>query len=188
MTGSSAALCSPSQRWYMFSICREELFLGPEKTRRLSARTQRCGLRKSPRSQFEYKAGKVPDTDYASLKTSLQDEAATILAEISRLEQNLRRSSPENKALKGTQNLKSPSPVIQRKAGIHARARRSSRVSVAASQTLTGTVKKPPRANRPRETKSSCSSSVKAWKKPAAPRRMPRANSVSSSTTRRLPI
>lgn len=33
---------------------------------------------------FEYKAGKVPDFDYASLKTSLQDEAATILAEIAR--------------------------------------------------------------------------------------------------------
>jgi hypothetical protein len=35
---------------------------------------------------FEYKAGKVPDVDYASLKSSLQDEAATILAEIDRLE------------------------------------------------------------------------------------------------------
>jgi len=35
---------------------------------------------------FEHKAGKVPDADYASLKSSLQDEAATLLAEISRLE------------------------------------------------------------------------------------------------------
>ena len=37
---------------------------------------------------FEYKAGKVPDADFASLKSSLQDEAATILAEIARLEKN----------------------------------------------------------------------------------------------------
>lgn len=35
---------------------------------------------------FEYKAGRFPDVDYASLKSSLQDEAATLLAEITRLE------------------------------------------------------------------------------------------------------
>jgi hypothetical protein len=35
---------------------------------------------------FEYRAGKVPDADYHSLKTSLEDEAATLLAEIARLE------------------------------------------------------------------------------------------------------
>jgi hypothetical protein len=35
---------------------------------------------------FEYTAGKIPDADYASLKSSLQDEAATLLAEITRLE------------------------------------------------------------------------------------------------------
>ena len=35
---------------------------------------------------FEYTAGKVPDADYASLKSSLQDEAATLLAELARLE------------------------------------------------------------------------------------------------------
>ena len=35
---------------------------------------------------FEFKAGKMPDSDYQSLKASLQDEAATLLAEIARLE------------------------------------------------------------------------------------------------------
>jgi hypothetical protein len=35
---------------------------------------------------FEFKAGKMPDSDYQSLKSSLQDEAATLLAEIARLE------------------------------------------------------------------------------------------------------
>jgi hypothetical protein len=37
---------------------------------------------------FEYAAGKVPDVDYASLKSSLQDEAAVLLAQIGRLETN----------------------------------------------------------------------------------------------------
>jgi len=37
---------------------------------------------------FEYRAGKVPDADYESMKSSLQDEAATLLAEIARLEAN----------------------------------------------------------------------------------------------------
>ena len=35
---------------------------------------------------FEYKAGKVPDVDYQNLKSSLEDEAAALLAEIARLE------------------------------------------------------------------------------------------------------
>ena len=35
---------------------------------------------------FEYKAGKFPDSDYNEMKSSLEDEAAAILAEISRIE------------------------------------------------------------------------------------------------------
>lgn len=35
---------------------------------------------------FEYRAGKIPDADYQSLKSSLQEEAAALLAEISRIE------------------------------------------------------------------------------------------------------
>jgi hypothetical protein len=65
------------------------LFLGPEKTRAGYLRERKDAVYENPRDlNFEYKAGKVPDIDYASLKTSLQDEAATILAEISRLETN----------------------------------------------------------------------------------------------------
>ena len=45
---------------------------------------------------FEYRAGKIPDADYQSLKTSLQDEAATLLAEIGRLKvkATLRKEKP----------------------------------------------------------------------------------------------
>jgi hypothetical protein len=35
---------------------------------------------------FEFKAGKVPESDYQTMKGSLEEEAAAILAEISRLE------------------------------------------------------------------------------------------------------
>jgi hypothetical protein len=63
------------------------LFLGPEKTRASYLRERKDAVYENLRDlNFEYKAGKVPDADYASLKSSLQDEAATILAEIARLE------------------------------------------------------------------------------------------------------
>ena len=66
-----------------------KLFLGPEKTRASYLRERKDAVYENLRDlNFEYKAGKVPDADYASLKSSLQDEAATLLAEIARLEKN----------------------------------------------------------------------------------------------------
>ena len=50
---------------------------------------------------FEYKAGKFPDSDYQAMKTSLEDEAAAILAEIARLEQCRRRRSASLRDRKG---------------------------------------------------------------------------------------
>ena len=65
------------------------LFLGPEKTRASYLRERKDAVYENLRDlNFEYKAGKVPDADYASLKSSLQDEAATLLAEIANLEKN----------------------------------------------------------------------------------------------------
>ena len=65
------------------------LFLGPEKTRAAYLRERKDAVYENLRDlNFEYKAGKVPDADFASLKSSLQDEAATLLAEIARLEKN----------------------------------------------------------------------------------------------------
>jgi hypothetical protein len=67
----------------------ERLFLGPEKTRAGYLRERKDAVYENLRDlNFEYKAGKVPDADYQSLKSSLQDEAASILAEIARLEKN----------------------------------------------------------------------------------------------------
>ena len=63
------------------------LYLGPEKTRASYLRERKDVVYENLRDlNFEYRAGKVPDADYQSLKASLQDEAATLLAEIARLE------------------------------------------------------------------------------------------------------
>jgi hypothetical protein len=63
------------------------LYLGPEKTRAGYLHERKDAVYENLRDlNFEHRAGKIPDADYASLKSSLQDEAATILAEIARLE------------------------------------------------------------------------------------------------------
>ena len=63
------------------------LYLGPEKTRASYLRERKDAVYENLRDlNFEYKAGKVPDVDYQNLKSSLQDEAAALLAEIARLE------------------------------------------------------------------------------------------------------
>jgi len=64
-----------------------KLYLGPAKTRLSYLRERKEAVYENLRDlNFEYRAGKVPDNDYQQMRTSLQDEAATILAEISRLE------------------------------------------------------------------------------------------------------
>jgi hypothetical protein len=61
--------------------------VGREKTRASYLRERRDVVYENLRDlNFEFKAGKMPESDYQSLKASLQDEAATLLAEIARLE------------------------------------------------------------------------------------------------------
>ena len=63
------------------------LYLGPERTRASYLRERKDAVYENLRDlNFEYKAGKVPDADYQSLKAALQDEAAALLSEIARLE------------------------------------------------------------------------------------------------------
>ena len=62
-------------------------FVGPDKTRASYLRERKDAVYENLRDlNFEFKAGKMPETDYQSLRASLQDEAATLLAEIARLE------------------------------------------------------------------------------------------------------
>ena len=86
MTWFLIGLMLAASLFYVFYL-PGRLFLGPEKTRAGYLRERKDAVYENLRDlTFEYKAGKVPDADYASLKSSLQDEAATILAEIARLE------------------------------------------------------------------------------------------------------
>jgi len=72
--------------FYIFAL-PGDLSLGREKTRASYLRERKDAVYENLRDlNFEYKAGKVPDVDYQALKSSLQDEAATLLAEIARLE------------------------------------------------------------------------------------------------------
>jgi len=65
-----------------------EMYLGPEKTRLSYLLERKEAVYEKLRDlNFEYRAGKFPESDYAAMKNSLEEEAAAILAEISRLEQ-----------------------------------------------------------------------------------------------------
>ena len=77
---------SAAALYYIFHI-PEALTAGPEKTRVAFLRERKEAIYENLRDlNFEYKAGKVPDSDYQSTKNSLEEEAAGILAEIARLE------------------------------------------------------------------------------------------------------
>jgi hypothetical protein len=72
--------------YYIFHI-PEMLTAGPEQTRISFLRERKEAVYENLRDlNFEYKAGKVPDRDYHTMKNSLEDEAAGILAEIAQLE------------------------------------------------------------------------------------------------------
>ena len=78
-------LATAAALFYIFSPT--SFFVGPEKTRASYLRESKDSVKENLRDlNFEFKAGKMPDADYQSLKSSLQDEAATLLAEIARLE------------------------------------------------------------------------------------------------------
>ncbi|MFY9673733.1 MAG: hypothetical protein WAK13_04740 [Terriglobales bacterium] len=64
-----------------------EVYAGEEKTRLGYLRERKESVYENLRDlNFEYKAGKVPDVDYQSMRNSLEEEAAAIMAEIERLE------------------------------------------------------------------------------------------------------
>src|SRR6202040_3960605 len=67
-----------------------EVYAGEEKTRLGYLRERKEAVYENLRDlNFEYKAGKVPDVDYQSMRASLEEEAAAVMAEIARLEQSI---------------------------------------------------------------------------------------------------
>lgn len=72
--------------YYVFGV-PQALAAGPEATRLSFLHERKEAVYENLRDlNFEYKAGKVPDQDYQNLKSSLEAEAAGILAEIALLE------------------------------------------------------------------------------------------------------
>ena len=87
--------------FYVFSI-PVHLYLGPQKTRLAYLRERKEVVYENLRDlNFEYKAGKFPDTDYQSLKASLEEEAAAVLAEIARLEEAATAAVDKPKGARG---------------------------------------------------------------------------------------
>jgi hypothetical protein len=74
------------------------LQLGPRKTRLTYLGERKEAVYENLRDlNFEYKAGKFPAADYQAMKTSLEEEAASLLAEIAKLEQAALLASPRTK-------------------------------------------------------------------------------------------
>ncbi len=72
--------------FYVFYLLGK-LYLGPQKTRLVYLRERKEVVYENLRDlNFEYKSGKFPDGDYQAMKTSLEEEAAAVLAEIAHLE------------------------------------------------------------------------------------------------------
>ncbi len=60
---------------------------GEEKTRQVFLRERKEAVYENLRDlNFEYKAGKYPEADYQAMRAALEDEAASLLAEIEALE------------------------------------------------------------------------------------------------------
>jgi hypothetical protein len=88
------ALVGLAALFYVFSV-PEVVSPGPEKTRAAYLRERKEVVYENLRDlNFEHKAGKIPEVDYNSMKNSLEEEAAAILAEISRLEPGSRARVP----------------------------------------------------------------------------------------------
>jgi hypothetical protein len=78
-------LVTAAALFYIFTPGK--LYLGQKKTRASYLRERKDAVYENLRDlNFEFKAGKMPDADFQALKASLQDEAATLLAEIARLD------------------------------------------------------------------------------------------------------
>jgi hypothetical protein len=93
---AACALTTFGALFYVFYL-PGELHLGPQKTRLSYLRERKEAVYENLRDlNFEYKAGKFPDSDYQAMKTSLEEEAAAILAEIARLEEAAAAASPSS--------------------------------------------------------------------------------------------
>jgi len=82
----ACALVTAAAFYYIFHL-PDTMVVGAEKTRVAYLHERKEVIYENLRDlNFEYKAGKVPETDYQTMRDSLEEEAAAILAEIAQLE------------------------------------------------------------------------------------------------------
>ena len=87
MIGVLCAMLTIILLFFIFGI-EEQGEASPEKTRLLYLYERKEVVYDNLRDlNFEFKAGKFPETDYQSMRAQLEEEAALVLAEIDRLEQ-----------------------------------------------------------------------------------------------------
>ena len=87
MTWLLCGLLLAASIFYVFYM-PGRLFLGPEKTRAGYLRERKDAVYENLRDlNFEYRAGKYPEEDFAVQRSQLENEAAVLLAEIDQLEQ-----------------------------------------------------------------------------------------------------
>jgi hypothetical protein len=86
----ACAMVTLGTLFYVFYL-PGRLHLGPEKTRLAYLQERKEAVYENLRDlNFEHQAGKIPDQDYQSLKSLLEEEAAGVLAEMARLEEAAR--------------------------------------------------------------------------------------------------
>jgi hypothetical protein len=93
----ACAVMTAAALYYIFHV-PEGLVAGPEQTRVTFLRERKEAVYENLRDlNFEYKAGKLPDTDYHSMKSALEDEAAAILAQIAQFDSSVQSAADNNK-------------------------------------------------------------------------------------------
>ena len=91
MLGLACVLLAVGVLVFIFSPA-QDLEASPEKTRIAFLRERKETVYENLRDlNFEYKAGKFPEADYQGMRGALEEEAATVLAEIERLEKGVVR-------------------------------------------------------------------------------------------------
>jgi hypothetical protein len=87
--------------YYVVLSVPRSLAAGPEKTRAAYLRERKEVIYENLRDlNFEFKAGKFPESDYLTMKSSLEDEAAAVLSELERLESAM-QAPPAIRSKKG---------------------------------------------------------------------------------------
>jgi hypothetical protein len=87
MIVAACGLMTAALLFYIFSL-PTRVDAGEEKTRLSFLRERKENVYENLRDlNFEYKAGKYPEADYQTMRAALEDEAASLLAEIEALEQ-----------------------------------------------------------------------------------------------------